>query len=127
MRSGFALEGMRVLELSQVMAGPYCCLLLADMGADVVKIEKPAGGDDSRRMGPPFIGGESAAFLAMNRNKRSVVVDLKTERGVALVREMAQHCEHIQIRYCESLDSTNARLRSYVRRESSSNRRHARS
>ncbi|HBD82782.1 MAG TPA: formyl-CoA transferase, partial [Dehalococcoidia bacterium] len=66
-----------------------CTMLLADMGADVVKVEKPGGGDDTRRMGPPFINGESAAFLGINRNKRSVVVDLKAEEGVELVKRMA--------------------------------------
>ena len=62
--------------LTQMMAGPFCTMLLADMGADVLKIEKPDGGDDIRRAGPPFIKGESAAFLAINRNKRSIVLDL---------------------------------------------------
>jgi crotonobetainyl-CoA:carnitine CoA-transferase CaiB-like acyl-CoA transferase len=83
------LEGVRVLDASQVMAGPYCCLLLGDMGADVVKIEKPRGGDDSRRMGPPFLNGESAAFLAMNRNKRSLGLDLKQPAGQDLFRRLA--------------------------------------
>ena len=72
-----ALEGVRVLDCSQILAGPFCSMLLADMGADVIKIEKPNGGDDTRRMGPPFIETESAAFLAMNRNKRSIVLDFK--------------------------------------------------
>ena len=83
------LEGVKVLDLTQIMAGPFCTMLLADMGADVVKVEKPGGGDDTRRMGPPFINGESAAFLGINRNKRSVVVDLKAEEGVELVKRMA--------------------------------------
>ncbi len=82
------LEGIKVLDCSQILAGPYCSMLLADMGADVVKIEKPSGGDDTRRMGPPFLEGESAAFLAMNRNKRSVVLDFKNADGVAAMRLM---------------------------------------
>ena len=82
------LEGIKVLDCSQILAGPYCSMLLADMGADVVKIEKPGGGDDTRRMGPPFLEGESAAFLAMNRNKRSVVLDFKNQDGVAAMRRM---------------------------------------
>ena len=82
------LEGIKVLDCSQILAGPYCSMLLADMGADVVKIEKPGGGDDTRRMGPPFLEGESAAFLAMNRNKRSVVLDFKNPDGVAAMRRM---------------------------------------
>jgi crotonobetainyl-CoA:carnitine CoA-transferase CaiB-like acyl-CoA transferase len=71
------LAGMRVLDLSHVMAGPVCGLMLADMGADVVKIEKAEGGDDTRRMLPPDINGEPAAFMMMNRNKRGIVLDLK--------------------------------------------------
>lgn len=84
------LDGMKVLDLTQIMAGPFCTMLLADMGADVVKLEKPSGGDDTRRMGPPFVNGQSAAFLSINRNKRSVVVDLKTKEGVSLVRQMVR-------------------------------------
>lgn len=89
----FALNGVRVLDITQVMAGPFCCMLLADMGADVVKIEKPKGGDDSRRMGPPFINGESAAFLAVNRNKRSLVLDLKHPEGKAILRRLADRAD----------------------------------
>ena len=88
-----ALEGMVVLDATQIMAGPFCTLLLADMGADVIKVERPDGGDDSRRMGPPFIAGESAAFLAMNRNKRSVALDLKTEEGKNLFRRLARRAD----------------------------------
>ena len=72
------LEGVTVLDCTQVMAGPFCTMLLADMGADGIKVEKP-GGDDSRRMGPPFINGESVAFLGINRNKKSIVLDLRNE------------------------------------------------
>jgi len=74
------LSGCRVIELAHIMAGPVCGLMLADMGADVVKVEKPDG-DDSRRFVPPEISGESAAFMMMNRNKRGIVLDLKTECG----------------------------------------------
>ncbi len=88
-----ALEGVHVLDLSQIMAGPFCGMLLADMGADVVKVEKPGGGDDSRRMGPPFLSGESVAFLAMNRNKRGIVVDLKKPEGQALLRRLASRAD----------------------------------
>jgi len=77
------LAGMRVLDLSHVMAGPVCGLMLADMGADVVKVEKLAGGDDTRRMLPPDIHGESAAFMMMNRNKRGIALDLKHPQGRA--------------------------------------------
>ncbi len=81
------LAGIRVVELAHIMAGPVCGLMLADMGADVVKVEKPAG-DDSRRMVPPTIGGESAAFLMMNRGKRGVALDLKQAEGVAALRRL---------------------------------------
>lgn len=87
------LDGVVVLDVTQVMAGPFCTLLLADMGADVIKIEKPQGGDDSRAMGPPFIQGESAAFLAMNRNKRSVVLNLKSEEGREVFRLLARRSD----------------------------------
>ncbi len=80
---------MVVLDLTQIMAGPFCTMLLGDMGADVIKVERPGGGDDSRRLGPPFIQGESTAFLGLNRNKRSVVLDLKDPRGVDAVRRIA--------------------------------------
>ncbi len=93
--SNFALQGMRVLDVSQVMAGPFCALLLGDMGADVIKVEKPNGGDDSRRMAPPFINGESAAFLAMNRNKRSICIDLKQPAGKDLFRQLAARADVI--------------------------------
>jgi len=83
------LDGIKVLDLTQFMAGPFCTMLLADMGADVIKIEKPNGGDDIRRSGPPFINGESAAFMGINRNKRSIVIDLKSGEGQTIVRRMA--------------------------------------
>lgn len=79
-RSG-PLVGMRVIELAHIMAGPVCGLMLADMGADVVKVEKMPGGDDSRRFLPPDINGESAAFMMMNRNKRGITLNLKHEDG----------------------------------------------
>lgn len=81
------LTGMRVIELAHIMAGPVCGLMLADMGADVVKVEKPTG-DDTRRMLPPDVNGESAAFMIMNRNKRGVVLDLKADEGRAVLRRL---------------------------------------
>jgi len=75
------LDGLKVVDLSHIMAGPTCSMLLADMGADVIKVEKIPGGDDSRRMVPPRIADESAAFLIMNRNKRGIALNLKTEEG----------------------------------------------
>jgi len=82
------LSGVRVIELAHIMAGPCCGLMLADMGADVIKLEKAPAGDDSRRFLPPDIGGESAAFLMMNRNKRGIVVDLKTAGGKQVARRL---------------------------------------
>src|SRR3954463_15305478 len=71
------LDGLTVLDLTRVLSGPYCTMLLADMGARVIKIEHPGKGDDTRAWGPPFIGGESAYFLSINRNKESLTLDLK--------------------------------------------------
>jgi crotonobetainyl-CoA:carnitine CoA-transferase CaiB-like acyl-CoA transferase len=76
------LQRLRVVDLSSHLSGPYCAMLLADHGADVIKVERPNGGDDARGM-PPFVAGESAPFMTWNRNKRSVVIDLKTEAGKA--------------------------------------------
>ncbi|MBA3597331.1 MAG: CoA transferase [Methylibium sp.] len=82
------LAGVKVLELAQIMAGPTCGTLLADMGADVIKVEKLPGGDDTRRYAEPQINGESAAFMVMNRNKRSIAVNLKTDGGKEVVKRM---------------------------------------
>lgn len=89
-RSG-PLNGMRVLDLSHVMAGPVCGLMLADMGADVIKVEKIAGGDDTRRMIPPEVNGVSGSFMMMNRNKRGIAIDMKSDAGrAAFERLVAQ-------------------------------------
>jgi formyl-CoA transferase len=84
-----ALEGIRVLDLSRVLAGPMCGMTLGDMGADVVKVERPGYGDDSRQWGPPYAATESAYYLALNRNKRSVTANLSTEAGKGIVRQLA--------------------------------------
>ena len=86
------LSGLRVIELAHIMAGPVCGLMLADMGADVVKVEKP-NGDDTRRMVPPEVNGESAAFMMMNRNKRGVCLDLKSEAGRAALRLLLRRAD----------------------------------
>ncbi len=83
------LEGVRVLDLSRVLAGPYATMVLADLGAEVVKVEHPERGDDTRHWGPPFAGGESAYFLSVNRNKRSIAVDLKDPEGLQRVKRLA--------------------------------------
>ncbi|UCG51715.1 MAG: CoA transferase [Candidatus Latescibacterota bacterium] len=84
------LSGYRVLDLSRILAGPYCTMILGDQGAEVIKVERPGTGDDTRTWGPPFAGGESAYYLCCNRNKKSIVVDLKKPAGAELVREMAK-------------------------------------
>jgi crotonobetainyl-CoA:carnitine CoA-transferase CaiB-like acyl-CoA transferase len=84
------LEGIRVLDLSRVLAGPYCTMLLADLGADVVKVERPGEGDETRGWGPPYAGGEAAYFLAVNRGKRSIALDLARPEAQEVVRRLAR-------------------------------------
>jgi crotonobetainyl-CoA:carnitine CoA-transferase CaiB-like acyl-CoA transferase len=87
-------EGIRVLDLSRMLAGPYGSMLLADMGAEVIKIEEPGGGDAMREMGPPFLpDGESAYFLAINRNKKSVALDLATPEGRDVFLDLVAHAD----------------------------------
>ncbi len=87
---GGPLVGVRVLDLSRVLAGPWCTMILGDLGAEVIKVERPGEGDDTRRWGPPFDAGESAYYLCANRNKRSITVDLKAEKGREIVRRLAR-------------------------------------
>ena len=87
------LFGMVVLDLSQILAGPVCGMMLADMGADVVKVEKPDGGDDNRRAGPPFIGGQGAGFMAANRNKRSLALNLRDESGRQVFERLLERAD----------------------------------
>lgn len=87
------LTGMKVIDLTHVMAGPTCTLMLADMGAEVIKIEKAPQGDDTRHMIPPKVGDETAAFLMMNRNKRGMVIDLKTPGGAKVLRRLVQSAD----------------------------------
>jgi crotonobetainyl-CoA:carnitine CoA-transferase CaiB-like acyl-CoA transferase len=82
------LEGLTVLDLTRVLSGPYCTMMLADMGARVIKIEQPRKGDDTRAWGPPFVEGESAYFLSINRNKESVTLDFKQPAGRDLLRQL---------------------------------------
>ena len=95
-----SLEGIRVLDLSRGLAGPWCTQTLADLGADVIKIERPGAGDDTRNWGPPFLptadgreSHESAYYLGANRNKRSVTCDIAQPEGQALMRQLAEHCD----------------------------------
>ena len=84
------LAGVTVIDLTHQLAGPTCGVMLADMGAEVIKVERIGGGDDTRRMTPPEINGESAAFMMMNRNKRGIVLNLKTDSGLAALRRMLE-------------------------------------
>jgi len=84
-----ALDGLRVIDLTSHLSGPYCSMLLADFGADVIKVERPSDGDDARRM-PPFVNGESSPFMLWNRNKRSIALDLKLERDRDACRELVR-------------------------------------
>ncbi len=86
------LNGIRVLDLSRVLAGPYCTMLLGDLGADVIKVESPEG-DETRSWGPPFAEGQSAYYLCINRNKRSIAVDFKTEAGRRIIRELIKRSD----------------------------------
>ncbi|MGC8720404.1 MAG: CaiB/BaiF CoA transferase family protein [Thermodesulforhabdaceae bacterium] len=83
------LEGIRVLDLSRVLAGPYCTMMLGDLGADVIKVEKPGEGDETREWAPPDAAGESAYYLCVNRNKRGITVDMKSEEGREIIRKLA--------------------------------------
>lgn len=82
------LSGTKVLDLSRVLAGPYCCMVLADLGADVLKVERPGLGDDTRRWGPPFHGDDATYFFGVNRDRRSIALDLTTEAGRAVVARL---------------------------------------
>ena len=88
-----SLKGIRVLEMSQIMAGPTCGLLLADLGAEVIKVEKIPGGDDTRGFLPPDINGESAAFMMMNRNKKGIALNLKDKDGIEIFKKMVKNSD----------------------------------
>lgn len=93
------LAGLKVIELAHIMSGPACGMLLADMGADVIKVEKVPGGDDTRRFTPPEVNGEAAAFMMMNRNKRGIAVNLKTEEGKEVLRRLLSDADVVTENY----------------------------
>src|SRR5687768_5410956 len=93
------LAGVKVLELAQIMAGPTCGLMLADLGADVIKVERVPGGDDTRKMDRPSVKGESASFMAMNRNKRGIALNLKLPAAQEALKRMAARADVITENY----------------------------
>ncbi|CAN5440732.1 CaiB/BaiF CoA-transferase family protein [soil metagenome] len=93
------LTGRRVLDLSRVLAGPWCTMTLADLGAEVIKVEHPKSGDDTRHWGPPYIGGEAAYYLCANRNKQSLALDISTPEGQAIVRDLATRSDVVVENY----------------------------
>src|SRR5574338_495430 len=101
------LACLTVVDLTRVLSGPYCTMLLADMGADVIKIEQPGKGDDTRAWGPPYLGDQSGYYLAVNRNKRGIAIDLKSDAGrriaLDLVREADVVVENFRVGVMEKL------------------------
>ena len=93
MTSNQSLEGITVIDCSQILAGPFCSMLLADHGARVIKVEKPNGGDDVRFWGPPFIGDDSSAFVQLNRNKESISLDIKEEEGKKILTKLIKKAD----------------------------------
>jgi crotonobetainyl-CoA:carnitine CoA-transferase CaiB-like acyl-CoA transferase len=102
------LDGVRVVELTEALAGPYCAMLLGDFGADVIKVERPGTGDQSRGWGPPFVGGESAYFLATNRNKRSIALNYDEPRDAEILQRLIASAD-VFISNQPSLDSLRKR------------------
>jgi crotonobetainyl-CoA:carnitine CoA-transferase CaiB-like acyl-CoA transferase len=88
----YALQGVTVLDLSRVLAGPFCAMMLADMGAEVLKVEEPEGGDESRTW-PPFVAGEGAGYLSMNRNKRNITLNLKTTEAQEILKKLVARAD----------------------------------
>lgn len=90
-----ALNNIKILDLSRVLAGPYCTMILGDLGAEVIKVEAPGGSDETRKWGPPFQNGVSAYYLSANRNKKSITVDLKTPEGIEAIKELVKESDVI--------------------------------
>ena len=89
------LDGIQVLDLTRVLAGPFATMRLGDMGARIIKIEIPGQGDDTRMFGPPFIEGESAYYLSINRNKQSVTLNMRSDKGKEVVTKLIEKCDVI--------------------------------
>lgn len=90
---GAALEGIKVVDLTRALAGPYCSMMLGDFGAEIIKVEMPGTGDDTRQWGPPFLNGESAYFMSCNRNKKSITLNLKTSTDKEILWELIKECD----------------------------------
>ena len=88
-----ALQGIRVLDLTRILSGPYCTMMLGDMGADVIKVENPEGGDDTRGWGPPFLNGVSTYYISINRNKKSLTLNLKHEKGKEILADLIRRSD----------------------------------
>ncbi|MBI3043442.1 MAG: CoA transferase [Betaproteobacteria bacterium] len=112
--NGGALDGLRVLDLTRILAGPLCTQMLGDMGADVIKVEPPGAGDDTRTWGPPFTGGESAYFLGVNRNKRSITLNMAGKAGQEVLAQLVKKAdvlvENFKLGTLEKWGLTNAWL-----------------
>ncbi|XP_072108279.1 succinate--hydroxymethylglutarate CoA-transferase isoform X5 [Mobula birostris] len=87
------LEGIKVLDLTRVLAGPFATMILGDLGAEIIKVERPGAGDETRAWGPPFVGTESIYFLSVNRNKKSIAVNLKNPDGVRIIKDLTSVCD----------------------------------
>ncbi|XP_078396255.1 succinyl-CoA:glutarate CoA-transferase isoform X2 [Cetorhinus maximus] len=93
------LEGVKILDLTRVLAGPFASMILGDLGAEIIKVERPGAGDDTRGWGPPFVGTESAYFLSVNRNKKSIAVNLKDPCGARIIKDLASVCDVLMENY----------------------------
>ena len=100
-----ALSGVKVLDLTRALAGPYCTLMLGDYGADVIKIEIPGRGDDTRQWGPPFVKDESAYYLSINRNKRSLTLNLKDPAGRDIFMKLAKDADVVVENFTPALST----------------------
>ncbi len=115
-----ALAGLRVLDLTRILAGPLCAQTLGDMGAEVIKVEPPGAGDDTRTWGPPFVGGESGYFLGINRNKRSITLNMAVKSGQAVLAKLIAQCdvliENFKVGTLEKWGFDNAWLKAHAPR-----------
>src|SRR5437899_12157261 len=98
------LADVRVLDASRVLAGPFCGQLLGDLGAEVIKVERPGGGDETRAWGPPFAGPLSAYYLACNRNKRAITLDLSLKEGLHLFEQLVRKTDVLHDTFCATRD-----------------------